>query len=659
MRCSGTWIPAFAGMTQYKCETQSNKNNDRAILEKKKPLFFPMAKNYEGLSIVLGGAAGQGIQTVESILTQVLHRSGFSVSANKEYMSRIRGGSNSTEIRITSRSRTGYVHAIDICFPLDKASLAHLEPRLSPRTIILGDRQQLMGLVEREVLPPSPELRRGVGGEVVHAGKKKTTTDIVDIPLTRIARDLGNPLMANTVAASVVLGLLHAEEQLLKDYLQEQFGRKGEAILKKNITAAEEGYKIGHHLGYMENLHVAAPTPNPDEANKILINGNQSLGRGLIAGGVNFLSSYPMSPGTGLLTFYAQQAEKDHALVVEQAEDEISAINMSLGASYAGARALVTTSGGGFALMTEGVSLAGMIETPVIIHIAQRPGPATGLPTRTEQADLNLALYAGHGEFPRAIYAPGDAVEAFAVGQEAARIADTYQSPIFILTDQYFLDAIESVDEKDLIAKPFSSTVIETTTDYERYTVTESGISPRGIPGYGTGLVEVDSDEHTADGHITESFETRVTMMDKRLRKGDGIRAEVLPPVITGDIETAKTILVGWGSTKSVIAEAVAFISPAPAKGRVGEGSDLEAANIKTKKQKSIATIHFAQVWPLPQETQELFGKAKQVIVIENNATGQFAKLLQLEGVKVTENILKYSGEPFSVEELVEKLKSL
>jgi 2-oxoglutarate ferredoxin oxidoreductase subunit alpha len=607
-----------------------------------------MAKNYEGISIVLGGAAGQGIQTVESILTQVLQRSGFAVSANKEYMSRIRGGSNSTEIRVTAGGRTGYVRAIDICFPLDAGALTHLAPRLTKQTVLLGDRQQLVKLVES-------------GGEVAHVGEKKMNTGMVDIPLTRIARELGNPLMANTVAASVIVGLLQVEESLLHEYLKEQFARKGEAILRKNILAAEEGYKLGHHLGYMENLPIHIPATQPEAAKKILINGNQSLGRGLISGGVNFLSSYPMSPGTGLLTFYAQQAEKNHALVVEQAEDEISAINMSLGASYAGACALVTTSGGGFALMTEGVSLAGMIETPVIIHIAQRPGPATGLPTRTEQADLNLALYAGHGEFPRAIYAPGDAVEAFAIGQEAARIADVYQSPVFILTDQYLLDVIEAVDEKDLVVKPWESTIIETTPEYERYTVTENGISPRGIPGYGTGLVEVDSDEHDATGHITEDFDVRVTMMDKRLRKEIGIRSEVMPPVIEGDLETAKIILVGWGSTKSVIAEAYERVCCHQQNRHPDSPAGEEGSPTKTggTKKREIATIHFAQVWPLPENIQEVFEKAKKVVVIENNATGQFAKLLTLEGIKVSENILKYNGEPFSVEELVDKLKSL
>ncbi|MEI8103574.1 MAG: 2-oxoacid:acceptor oxidoreductase subunit alpha [Candidatus Moraniibacteriota bacterium] len=587
-----------------------------------------MIKNYEGVSIVLGGAAGQGVQIVENILTNVLHRSGFTVSANKEYMSRIRGGSNSTEIRVTSQSRTGYVRSMDICFPLDSAALTHLMPRITPATVVLGDTQHL-----------------------------KTEHKIIDVPLARIAEELGNPLMANTVAASVILGLFHADETLLEAYLTEQFQRKGEDILQKNILASQEGYQFGHHLAYMESIHIPFPTPDQQETKKILLNGNQSLGRGFIAGGVNFLSSYPMSPGTGILTFYAEQAVK-HNLVVEQAEDEISAINMGLGASYAGARSLVTTSGGGFALMTEGVSLAGMIETPIIIHIAMRPGPATGLPTRTEQADLNLALYSGHGEFPRAIYAPGDAVEAFAIGQEASRIADTYQSPVFVLTDQYFLDVIEVVDEKDLLVKPWLSTIVKTTPEYERYAVTKNGVpgdevlrgvSPRGVPGYGTGLVAVDSDEHTPDGHITEDLDMRVTMMDKRLQKEQGIRSEVLPPTITGDIKKAKTILVGWGSTKSVIAEAV---------DRLESHASLDIAK-KTKVSTGIASVHFAQVWPLPEDTQELFAKAKKVVVIENNATGQFAKLLKLEGVDVTENILKYNGEPFSVEELVEELKSL
>ena len=565
-----------------------------------------MKKSYEGISIVLGGAAGTGIQTVEAIITEVLHRQGFAVAASKEYMSRIRGGSNSTEIRVAGISRPGYVEHIDICFPLEAASLRHLERRISERTVILGD--------------------------VTKIGK--TEHNITDVPLSRIAGELGNPLFANTVAAGTVLGLLGAPEDGIREYLGEHFGRKGDAVVAKNIQAALEGYQIGHHLAYIKGLHIDVPSRQTNRQPGMLWNGNTALGTGLLRGGINFLASYPMSPSTGILTFFSGRAHA-FGLAVEQAEDEIAAINMGLGASYAGACSLVTTSGGGFALMEESVSLAGVIETPIVIHIAMRPGPGTGLPTRTEQGDFNLALYSGHGEFPRAIYAPGDVLEAFEVGQVAPRIADRYQSPVFILSDQYFLDAIAAVDPDDLQTVEWTPAIIETTKEYRRYEYTEDGISPRGVPGFGEGLVVVDSDEHTEDGHLTERLDVRVAMMDKRLKKGEGIRSEVLAPVVSGE-EDAKTIVVGWGSTKAALVEAVR---------KVGDTG--------------IRYVHFKQVWPLPDDVETVFRGADQIVIVENNATGQFADQLKLAGIPVTGRILKYDGEPFSVEELVDYLGKL
>lgn len=562
-----------------------------------------MSRKYNGVSVVLAGAAGQGIQTIESILTNVLHREGFAVGASKEYMSRIRGGSNSTEVRVGTISRTGYVRAIDVCFPLDTAALRHLADRIGPETILMGDEARL-----REKLP---------------------NHKIIDVPLGRIASELGNPVFANTVAAGVVVGLLGAKVKGLRSYISDQFRSKGEEVVAKNLEAAEQGFHLGKHVAYMEHAEFRL-VERRGETTHWLVSGNDALGAGFLRGGVNFLASYPMSPGTGILTYFATRAEK-YRLAVEQAEDEIAAINMGLGASYAGARALVTTSGGGFALMEEGVSLSAMLETPIVIHIAMRPGPATGLPTRTEQGDFNLALYSGHGEFPRAIYAPGDTAEGYEIGQESVRIADKYQSPIFVLSDQYFLDCVESVDQKTLRDIEWQPSIIETTADYERYRYTDDGISPRGVPGYGAGLVVVDSDEHTEDGHLTEDIETRVRMTNKRLKKHEGLQAEVLLPIVSG-VDSAPIIIVGWGSTKSVIAEA-----------------------LEISKREDMKHIHFKQVWPLPKDIKKYFKGAKKVLVVENNAAGQFATQLKLAGVKITENVLKYDGEPFSVEELIER----
>ncbi len=565
-------------------------------------------KRFSGdISIVLGGAAGQGVQTVEALLVSVLKREGYHVFATKEYMSRIRGGSNSTEIRVTSKRRGAFVKRIDLLFALDKEVLPHLEHRIGKDTIVLGERDKVCTM---------------------------TKCPVMNIPFTQFANELGNPIYTSTVAVGVVLGMLDADQEVFRTYLRERFARKGEEVVAKNLEAAEKGYSFGKHIAYDAGIEVHMPRKEAVKT-ELLMDGVSALGLGTLAAGCNYISSYPMSPGTGLLTFLAEQSEK-FGIVVDQAEDEIAAINQGLGAWYAGARAVVTTSGGGFALMTEGVSLAGIIETPIVVHIGMRPGPATGLPTRTEQADLNLVLYAGHGEFPRAVFAPGTPEECYLAAQQAFHIADTYQIPVFILTDQYLLDSIGSFPEEHLKQLAVKNHIVETKAAYQRYALAKDGVSPRGIPGYGEGLVGIDSDEHDEAGHITESATVRVAMHEKRLSKMTGIRKEALMPTEIGDVAEAETVVVIWGSNRSVMEEALELVG-----------------------QKNIAGLHFHQVYPLPAKAKKLLAK-KKIVVMENNATGQFANLLKLEyGLDITENILKYDGDPFSVEEVVHKLKTV
>jgi 2-oxoglutarate ferredoxin oxidoreductase subunit alpha len=317
-------------------------------------------------------------------------------------------------------------------------------------------------------------------------------------------------------------------------------------------------------------------------------------------------------------------------------EDEIAAINMALGAWYAGARAMVSTSGGGFALMTEGVSLAGMLESPIVIHLAQRPGPATGLPTRTEQGDFELALYAGHGEFPRIILAPGRIEDAFYLTQNAFNLADKYQVPVFVLTDQYFMDSYYNLPSFDPSRTKIERHVVKTTKEYKRYELTADGISPRGIPGYGQGLVAIDSDEHDTEGHITEDLDLRTKMVDKRLSKADAMAGDTIGPELVGPQEY-KTLVVGWGSTYNVIKEAIDNLG-----------------------RNDVALLHFKQVYPLPKETQDFLSKAERTVIIENNATSQFGKLIRIQtGIDIEHKILKYNGLGFSVEEVTERLRSL
>ncbi len=561
------------------------------------------------LSIVLCGEAGQGIQTVEQILTQVLKLSGYNVFATKEYMSRIRGGANSTEIRIASQRVTAFVDRIDILIPLSPGTIKHLEKRITPQTVILAEKSAF----EKECLSDK--------------------CNIINIPFNQMATDLGSPIYANIIAIGAVSGLLGLDLQIINQFLQQRFSTKEEEVIRKNIEAAEKGYTIGVELSRSGKVRIGLP-PSSQAKDEIILSGFEAVALGAIAGGCNFISSYPMSPSTGVWIFLTQHS-KEFDIITEQTEDEISAINMAIGAWYAGARGMVTTSGGGFALMVEGLSLTGMLETPVVIHLGQRPGPATGLPTRTEQADLGFVLHAGHGEFPRIILTPGTMEDAFYLSQKAFDLADKFQVPVFILTDQYFLDSYYNLPSLNLSDIKNQSHVVRTNKEYKRYLMTENGISPRGIPGYGEGLVSVDSDEHDEEGHITEDLDLRTKMVDKRLKKLELIKEETIPPELIGN-ESYQTLIIGWGSTYHTIKEALDILG-----------------------REDVSFLHFKQVYPLHPNTSDYFKKARKVIIVENNATSQLGGLIKLYlGFEIQDKILKYNGLPFSVEEILEKLKN-
>ena len=568
------------------------------------------SENIDGVSIVLCGQAGMGIQTVEHLLTRIFKLAGYNVFATKEYMSRIRGGMNSTQIRISSGPVRASVSRIDILIPLNKGALQHIESRISARTFILADK------------------------EIIGADLDRTGHKFVDLPFTGTASEIGDKIYSNVVATGTIAALFGVEFQTASKYVEQFFSAKSGDVVQKNLAALKKGFDLGAGLAKSSKIDFDI-VGDLGVREQVLISGGEAVALGAIAGGCNFIASYPMSPSTSVLAFLARHAN-EFGIVAEQAEDEIAAINMGLGAWYAGARAMVTTSGGGFALMTEGVSLAGIIESPMVIHLAQRPGPATGLPTRTEQGDLELALYAGHGEFPRIIFAPGTIDEAFYLTQRGFNLADKYQVPVFVLTDQYFMDSYYNTAAPDLSQVKSKKHIIRTNKDYKRYAFAKSGVSPRGVPGFGEGLVVVDSDEHDTAGHITEDLDLRIKMVDKRLKKGQSLRKDILGPEFAGP-ENYKNLVVCWGSTYNIVAEAVRNL-----------GSD------------DLGILHFKQVYPLPDETIDYLRKAKKIIIVENNATSQFAKLIKLHtGIDIKNKILKYNGLSFYVEELTKKLKDI
>ncbi|MDI3475927.1 MAG: 2-oxoglutarate/2-oxoacid ferredoxin oxidoreductase subunit alpha [Thermococcaceae archaeon] len=568
-----------------------------------------MVEFKEDVSIVLGGAAGQGVQTVEAILTYALKKSGYHVYANKEYMSRVRGGINTTEIRVSSKRVRAFVKRIDILVPFKKGTLSWVKDRLGENTVVLGEKEN----VEEEFLDK---------------------INLVEVPLTKMAMEVGSQLYLNTTAAGLIVGLFHGDFEAVEEYISKRFGSKGENVVKKNIEAAKKGYELGVKLCDEGTIRVEVERDEKVK-DEVLLTGTEAVGIGAFAGGMNFLSFYPMSPSTGVSTFAAQHAE-EFGIIVEQVEDEIAAVNMALGAWFAGARAMVSTSGGGFALMSEAISLAGMAENPVVVHLAQRPGPATGLPTRTMQGDLNLVLYAGHGDFPRIILAPGSLEEAFYLTAEAFNLADKYQVPVIILTDQYFVDTYYNLPAPDVEKVKFERHIVEAKPGYRRYELTEDGISPRAVPGYGEDVVIANGNEHDEWGDITEDAELTIKMQEKRaIRKLETIKKDAPLPKLIGS-EKAKYLVIAWGSTLHVVEEALEKLG-----------------------REDVALLHFSWVYPLNPETRKFF-EGKVLIDVENNITGQFAELLRKEfGIEVHHKILKYDGRPFSVEEVLEGLKGV
>ncbi len=554
------------------------------------------------ISIVLSGQAGQGIKTLEQFIIHALRNAGHHFISTSEVMSRIRGGNNTTEIRIGDKTIQGYCEKIDVLIVLNRKSIYRMVDRLSKDSIIIGESDN----IEDEY---------------------KKQYNVKEIPINQIAKDNGGKILTNTVTFGLILGMLKMDSDKEKDTLKNKFSPKGEEIVNNNIAALDAGYKEGEKI----NIDFT-PKAFDDIKKHAVLTGSQAVGVGALAGGCNFISSYPMSPSTGVLIFLEKHAEQ-FEVVVEQAEDEISAINMSLGAWYAGARGIATTSGGGFALMQEGFSLSGITEIPTVIHLAQRPGPGTGLPTRTEQGDLALAWYAGHGEFPRIILTPGHVNDAIELTHKAFNLADKYQVPVIILTDQYLLDSHFLAPKLKMSELKNEYHINKTNKGHKTYELTKNGISKRGIPGYGEGYVCVDSDEHDEYGRITEDFDTRINMVDKRFNKQKEIEKEVIPPEIIG-AKNYKTLIIGWGSTYGVIKEA-----------------------IETIDNNDIAFAYFKQVCPLPESTASLIQKAKKSIVVENNATGQFANIIKMHtGLDIDEKVLQYNGMPFSVETIIKKI---
>ncbi len=574
----------------------------------------------------IAGEAGHGILNAGlQMFAKSCLRGGLNVFANAEYPSLIRGGHNNLDVRVDDREIFAHSKDINMLIALDKNSIDKHVNKITPNGAVIYDSDIIK--IDQNYI-------------------KREDIFVYPIPLYQIAEKIGGKIMRNTVAMGATFALLDFDLELLYDVLRDNFGKKkGEAIANANVIAAKTGYD---YIKSNYNIEVFPFKLKKIETNekRIFMSGNESIAAGAIKAGCKFLAAYPMTPATSILTNMASQ-EMNYNIIVKHTEDEIAAINMAIGASFAGVRSMVCTSGGGFALMAEGLGLAAQTETPIVIVEAQRPGPATGMATHSGQGDLNFVLNASTDEFPRIVMAPGCVEDCFYAIADAFNLAEKYQLPVIVLTDKYLGESYRSVSkfdtknvkiERGLMLKDEDA---ENTNDYKRYKLTDTGISPRSVPGQKNCMFVASSYEHDEYGFEREEEEIRVAMHNKRFKKLDEAAKETEPKAVKfyGNGYADLTI-VSWGSPKGPIREAM----------RVLEQEDI--------------FINFYQIVfmsPFPtKQVEQIFSTAKKVVVVENNKTGQLAELIRAKtGLNVSNKILRYDGRPFSLEDICNGIKEI
>ncbi len=566
-------------------------------------------------NIMAGGEAGQGVQSVGMILAKTMANGGLHIFADQDYENRVRGGHNFFRIRVSDREVLALSGKLDVLVALNKETVDLHRNEVKSNGVIVFDQEQ---------------TKVDTQGEIYF-----------NVPLARLAEEkVKNKLMTNTVAVGAAIGLCGYDFDSLAEVLRKEFVRHGEKIAEDNVVAAKAGFDFALEYGAQKLSQKIKPISG--NSRRMLLHGNEALALGAMVSGCKFISGYPMTPATFIMEYLADKG-RNYNIVTVHVEDEIAAINMAIGAAYAGVRTMVATSGGGFCLMVEGLALAGITETPVVVVLGQRPGPATGMPTRTEQGELWFALHAGHGEFPRAVLAPATAEDAFHAMIKAFNLAEKYQTPVIVLTDHHLATSYTTVDRFDLKqvridrGELLSDEEVSKLTDYKRHLVTDSGISPRALPSQGKALVVTDSDEHDEAGHMIEDGQTRNQQNLKRLRKQNGLMAEINNPKIH-KVPNAEFTLIGWGSTYGAINEAADLLQ-----------KDGVATNV----------LHISEIWPFPVEAvSSVLDNGAKSVVIESNATAQMAQLIRREtGYKVNGTILKFDGRPFYAEEIVDRLK--
>jgi 2-oxoglutarate ferredoxin oxidoreductase subunit alpha len=570
-------------------------------------------------AVGIGGAAGQGVATPGDIFAKIFSRRGLHLNAYNAYQSIIRGGHTFLTIRTGPDKVTNMGDRIDLLIPLNQDSM---------------DRHLSLLTAGAACIYNADTIQPGAAAEGVQ---------LCPLPVSKLADITRNKVAQNTLAIAAGLSMMGISFQALESVLSEQFKKKGGAVVAENVAIARAGYD--HATANFKPF--SRPLPMTENRYAVL-SGNVAMAMGGAAAGVKFYCAYPMSPATGVLHWMAAHARKA-GIMVRQVEDEIGVVNMAIGAAHAGVRSMCATSGGGFALMSEGLGMSAMMETPVVVIDCQRAGPSTGVPTKTEQGDLWQMLGAAFGDYPRAIAAPLDIEDCFKIIPEMFNIVDRFQCPGLVLCDLLLSEGRLSVDSKELNFFPAIDRGELITAGngaggdgaYNRYQITKSGISPRAVPGVPGHTHTASTDEHDEDGVlISDEFTNTVkrrAMMEKRMRKVAGIEAATAPPALRGP-RNADVTLIGWGSTKGVIEEACELL---------GE-QGISANQIQVRW---LVPLHGAAILGLLQGS-------RHSIIVENNYSGQFARYLRSETSYVPNgHIRKYDGEPFMPHHIVEAAK--
>ncbi|HEY8449048.1 MAG TPA: 2-oxoacid:acceptor oxidoreductase subunit alpha [Bacillota bacterium] len=572
-------------------------------------------------SVTIGGDAGQGIESSGATLTRALMRAGWHVFSMVDYRSRIRGGHNFYQIRVAERPLYSHRDPVHLLLAMTEETLKiHLD-----------------NLAEGAAVVYDEGFKRVDAGAIRAQGLRAYPA-----PLARLAADHGSRVMMNTAALGVAAALLGIERRPLEEVLRDGFADKGSRVAEANARVLAAGYEWGLKQRGDFRYRLDGSGPASGER-RMALHGNYAFGLGALAGGCRFMAAYPMTPATSLFEFMVAHSHRT-GVVTKHAEDEIAAACMAIGAAHAGARSLTGTSGGGFSLMVEALGMAGMVELPLVIFLAQRGGPSTGLPTRTEQGDLLFTIFASQGEFPRIVLAPGTVEACYEAGWRAFNLAEKYQCPVIVLSDQFLSSSLrdlplEALRLEDVHIDRGATLVGADLLDrlrepYLRFRATADGISPRAIPGHPRGVYALTTDEHDEEGHITEEIGNRRQQMEKRMRKLETAKAEMRGPHWYGPPE-AELTLICWGSTYGPCREAV---DEAVAAGH------------------SVNLLHFEDLWPLPVDNVEpALGRIRHGVVVEQNYTSQFARLLRmLTGYEADGTVNKYDGRPFAPGEILE-----